>query len=316
MDKPRPPINEASNPSHEPGTARRSVVAAGAWGAAAAALPGAALGGGRSLVSRARMPAVYLPHGGGPWPFVDLGFERSELDPMATYLRDLPKLPKSQPKALLVISAHWEEILPTVMTAARPPMLYDYFNFPPEAYQVTWPAPGDPALAVRIQQLLSKAGIKSAADSSRGFDHGTFVPMKLMYPLANIPTIQLSLKASLDPLEHLAIGRALSPLRDEGVFIVGSGSSFHNLRGLRDSSLRPAAAAFDKWLRHAACAAPPERNRLLAAWKTAPAARESHPREEHLIPLMVIAGTAQDDAGEQNFAGAMRGCEISGYRFG
>ena len=144
----------------------------------------------------------------------------------AAYLRAVAHVPATPPKALLVVSAHWEEPVPTVMTSAAPPMLYDYYGFPPEAYRITWPAPGHPEVAVaRKPALLGAAGIESGANAERGFDHGTFVPLKLAYPEADVPTVQLSLKQGLDPEEHLAMGRALAPLRDEGVFIVGSGMS-------------------------------------------------------------------------------------------
>src|SRR5262245_53407395 len=126
------------------------------------------------------IPAVYLPHGGGPWPFVELGFgDKAGDDALAAYLRSVRAVPKVRPSALLVVSAHWEEAVPTVMTAARPPMLYDYYGFPPEAYHITWPAPGAPELAGRVRKLLEKAGFQTAEDPRRGFDHGTFVPLKL-----------------------------------------------------------------------------------------------------------------------------------------
>jgi aromatic ring-opening dioxygenase catalytic subunit (LigB family) len=262
------------------------------------------------------MPVVYLPHGGGPWPWVDLGFDRAEMDELAAYLKHLRTLPKTPPKALLVISAHWEEAAPTVMTAARPPMLYDYYNFPPESYQITWPAPGNPALAARVRKLLEGAGFATAADAKRGYDHGTFVPLKLTYPDADVPTVQLSLKAGLDPREHLAMGRALAPLRDEGVHIVGSGMSYHNLRAFRDPRSKPIAETFDRWLREAATAEAPERDRRLGDWASAPAARQAHPREEHLLPLMVIAGAAGQDPGRIDFATNVMGLRISGYHFG
>ena len=146
-----------------------------------------------------RLPVVYIPHGGGPWPFVDLGLPGPELDALASYLRQLSLLPKAPPRALLVVSAHWEAPAPTVMTATRPPIFYDYYGFPPESYATTWPAPGDPALAARTRELLDAAGWKTAADARRGFDHGTFVPLKVTYPEADIPTVQLSLKRGLDP---------------------------------------------------------------------------------------------------------------------
>lgn len=262
------------------------------------------------------MPVVFVPHGGGPWPWVDLGFLKADLDALAAYLRDVKAAPKTAPKALLVISAHWEEAVPTVMTSARPPMLYDYYGFPPESYTITWPAPGEPALAARVQELLGNAGIKSATNAERGFDHGTFVPLKLTYPDADIPTVQLSLKASLDPAEHLAIGRALAPLRDEGVFIIGSGQSYHNMRGFRDRRPDPASETFDAWLREAVTAAPEERDRKLTQWADAPAARACHPREEHLLPLMVIAGAAGADRGTVPFNGSLFGLRISAVHYG
>lgn len=263
------------------------------------------------------MPVVYLPHGGGPWPFVDLGFsDARETSALLSYLRSVAALPGERPRALLVISSHWEEAVPTVMTAERPPMLYDYYGFPPESYEITWPAPGDPALAKRVQDLLSAAGIESATDEKRGFDHGTFVPFKLTYPDADIPAIQLSLKTGLDPKEHLAIGRALAPLRDEGVFILGSGLTFHNLRALRDPRSVPISETFDAWLRETMTKPPAERDALLERWTSAPGARAAHPREEHLIPLMVIAGAAQSDLGRVAYNGAMNHLRLSAYHFG
>ena len=142
------------------------------------------------------------------------------------------------------------------------------------------------------------------------------MPLKLTYPDANIPTVQLSLKAGLDPEEHLAIGRALAPLRDEGVFIIGSGMTFHNLRAFRDPRSRPIAETFDQWLREAATRAPAERDRALANWAIAPAAREAHPREEHLIPLMVIAGAAGEDRGNVAYNGTFAGLRLSAYHYG
>ena len=167
-------------------------------------------------------PAVFVPHGGGPWPFIRTPFgEPRELDELAGYLRSVRSLPKKKPAALLVISGHWEEQAPTVMTSKQPPMLYDYYGFPQEAYEVEWPAPGHPQLAEYVRALLEKAGFKTGADAQRGFDHGVFVPLKLTYPDADIPTVQLSLKRGLDPGEHIAIGQALAPLRKAGVFIIG-----------------------------------------------------------------------------------------------
>ncbi len=314
------------------GLTRRGAIAAGLVGAAG--LAGLASAGGAASAAAAgtagtresdvpaktpsdRMPVAYIPHGGGPWPFVDLGFgDKRELDALAAYLRALGSAPPKAPAALLVISAHWEEPVPTVMTSARPPMLYDYYGFPPEAYRITWPAPGQPQLAARVRELLGAAGIESRADAERGFDHGAFVPLKLAYPEADVPTVQLSLKQGLDPAEHLAIGRALAPLRDEGVFLVGSGMSFHNQRAFRDRGARPIGDAFDGWLRETVTLAATERDARLVAWSSAPAARQAHPREEHLLPLMVVAGAAGDARGAVAYEGTLTGVRIAGCRFG
>ena len=264
----------------------------------------------------ARMPVVFLPHGGGPWPFVDLGFDKTETEDLASYLRSVRGLPPEPPRALLVVSAHWEEPVPTVMSGERPPMLYDYYGFPAAAYQLKWPAPGNPTLAARVRDLLGQAGFPAGEDQKRGFDHGAFVPLKLTYPEAEIPTVQLSLKQGLDPAEHIAMGRALGPLRDEGVFIIGSGMTFHNLRAFRDPRAASISEAFDGWLRESVPLEPPLRNERLVLWSKAPSARMAHPREEHLLPLMVAAGAAGDDRATIGYAGNMMGVRISAYHFG
>jgi len=262
------------------------------------------------------MPVVFVPHGGGPWPFIrnPLGAPE-ELDKLTGYLQSVHSLPKTPPRALLVVSGHWEEPVPTVMTSAHPPMLYDYYGFPPESYTVTWPAPGDPELAAHVRKLLENASFKTAEDPARGFDHGAFVPMKLTYPEASIPTIQLSLKQGLDAKEHIAIGQALMPLRDEGIFIIGSGMTFHNLRAFSPQAA-PVAEAFDQWLRESATMEEEDRNERLIRWSSAPAARMAHPREEHLLPLMVIAGAAGPDRGRVAYNGTIVGLRLSGYEFG
>ncbi|RJS23140.1 dioxygenase [Corallococcus sp. H22C18031201] len=305
---------------HDERITRRTTLVAGLAGAATlAALPTeghAPSGDGPTANRRERLPVAFLPHGGGPWPFVDLGFgDPAELSELAGYLRSVRALPKTPPRAVLIISAHWEESVPTVMSGAHPPMLYDYYGFPPESYEITWPAPGDPTLAARVRELLGKAGFQTAANAERGFDHGTFVPLKLAYPDAAMPTVQLSLKRGLDPAEHLAMGRALAPLRDEGVFIVGSGMTFHNLRAFGPQA-SPVAEAFDAWLRDAATREPTARDEHLKQWASAPAARLAHPREEHLLPLMVIAGAAGQDRGTVAYNGSILGLRLSAYHFG
>ena len=259
---------------------------------------------------------VFVPHGGGPWPFVKTGIGTdAEQAQLARYLRGIADLPRSAPRALLVISAHWEEEQPTVMSSAAPPLLFDYYGFPEDSYRLTWPAPGDAALATRVRALLSGAGIDSAENRERGFDHGTFVPLKVAYPNAELPTVQLSLKKGLDAKEHLAIGRALAPLRDEGVFIIGSGMTYHNLRAFGAQG-RPAASAFDAWLRESMLLEQSARDARLQEWQSAPAARAAHPREEHLLPLMVVAGAAGPDKGRLAYRGQILGLDVSAYDFG
>ena len=262
-----------------------------------------------------RMPVVFIPHGGGPWPFVDVGFPPEDVDDLAGYLETVRSVPPELPKALLVISAHWEERLPTVMTSAQPPMLYDYYGFPPESYTITWPAPGSPQLARRVHQLLRDAGFPAASDPQRGFDHGTFVPLKLTYPDADVPAIQLSLIQGLDPAEHIRLGRALAPLRDEGIFIIASGMTFHNLPLFRDPRAQAVSETFDAWLQQVMALDPDERNNALARWRDAPAARLAHPREEHLIPLMVAAGAADIDRARLAYNGAFAGIKLSAFHF-
>lgn len=297
---------------------RRQVLAAGLAGAAALGAITQASGDAAAVPApQARMPVVYLPHGGGPWPFVELGMGRkADLDALANYLRELRHLPPSRPAAILVVSAHWEAPVPTLMTAAQPPMFYDYYGFPPEAYKITWPAPGAPALAARVQALLKAAGLGSAVDGQRGFDHGTFVPLKLTYPAADMPTLQLSLQTGLDPMQHLAIGRALAPLRAEGVFIVGSGMSYHNMRGFGQPGATASAQQFDAWLHETIALPRLQRDQRLANWAQAPAARAAHPREEHLLPLMVMAGAAGADVGKVGYSGNVMGVPITAVHFG
>lgn len=272
-----------------------------------------------SAGSTPRMPVIFLPHGGGPWPFVKLGWEnapgyKDEYNSLYTYLQSVAKRVPLPPKAVLVVSGHWETRVPTVQTNPNPPLLFDYYGFPPEAYELTWPAPGSPELAARVRALLEHAGFPTAEDPERGYDHGTFVPLKVTWPEANIPVVQLSLVAGLDPALHLRLGKALAPLRDEGILIVGSGMTYHNLREMFDREQAAAVAdAFDAWLQAAATAAPAARDAALAAWTAAPGARRAHPREEHLIPLHVIAGAAGDDVLRTAWSGTFLGARISAF---
>lgn len=263
-----------------------------------------------------RMPVLFVPHGGGPWPFVPTGIGTpSEQSALAEYLRAALTATPEAPRALLVVSAHWEEPVPTVMTHPHPPLLYDYYGFPEASYHLTWPAQGSAELASHVATLLGKAGFKTATNGERGFDHGAFVPLKLAYPDANVTAVQLSLIRGLDPGQHIALGPALAPLRDQGVLIVGSGMSYHNLRAFGPEG-RGASEAFDTWLQQAATAEPAARDAQLGQWQTAPAARFAHPREEHLLPLMVAAGAAESDRGRVAFSGTILGVKLSGYEFG
>lgn len=263
---------------------------------------------------------MFVSHGGGPMPLMGDPLNAS----LASFLRKLPAKLRQQPKALLVISGHWEEKQPTVTTSAQPPMLYDYYGFPPETYQIQYPAPGSPDLAERVTNLLRKAGLPSKTDAKRGFDHGTFVPLKLMFPKADIPVVTLSLVDSLDPKLHTNIGAALSPLRDEGVLILGSGSSYHNMSGFRlgmqggtSNSAAQHSKDFHSFLDQACVERfGEERSNMLAGWAQAPGGRESHPREEHLIPLMVVAGAAGNDRGTTIFNDKMLGLQVAAYAFG
>jgi 4,5-DOPA dioxygenase extradiol len=234
--------------------------------------------------------AVYFSHGGGPLPILGDASHQA----MVEFMTRLPAQ-LTRPGAIVVASAHWEEQAATLLGAPKPPMFYDYYGFPQEAYDITYPAPGHPALAERIAGLLEMAGIPARIDTRRGFDHGLFIPLRLMYPRADIPGIQLSLLRGLDPAAHIALGHALRGLLDENVLIIGSGFSFHNLGAfsLQDPGAPDRANdAFQDWLIET-CAGPlpqPERERRLVEWERAPSARYCHPREEHLLPLHVCLG--------------------------
>jgi aromatic ring-opening dioxygenase catalytic subunit (LigB family) len=238
-------------------------------------------------------------------------------DKMAAWLRGIADTLPERPKAIVVVSGHWEEDAFTVGAGPAPDLIYDYTGFPPHTYELRYPAPGAPALAARIVELLRAAGLPATVDAGRGFDHGVFIPFLLIYPDADIPIVPLSLRAGLDPAEHLAAGRALQALRDEGVLIVGSGMSFHNMGAFRTPAATAPSEVFDRWLTDAVetrdAAA---RWDDLAHWSRAPAARQAHPREEHLLPLMVAAGAAADEPGERVFSDTVMMARISGYRFG
>jgi aromatic ring-opening dioxygenase catalytic subunit (LigB family) len=240
---------------------------------------------------------------------------------MGAHLRGLADDVGTRPDAVLVISGHWETDITTVHAGAEHTLLYDYYGFPEHTYRLAYPAKGSPAVAARTHVLLEAAGIAAAIETERGLDHGVFVPFKLIYPDADVPIVQLSLRADLSPERHLEIGRALEPLRDEGVLIVGSGMTFHNMNALRSGGsdeVARASIAFDEWLTATVELTDPHaRAEELAAWAEAPGARFCHPREEHLLPLMVAAGAAGVDSGRLTYGEKLGGrAAQSGFRFG
>ena len=261
-------------------------------------------------------PAIFLPHGGGPCFFMDWTWGPADTwFKTRQFLENLVATLPEPPKALLVVSGHWEEPAFTASATPEPKLIFDYSGFPEHTYRLTWPAPGDPALAAQVQSLLSASGLPAATSSVRGFDHGVFVPLKVAFPQADIPVVTLSLAASLDPALHLAAGRALAPLRHQGVLIVASGMSFHNLRGYFRPETPERARAFDAWLTQAVESPASVRDAELTAWRNAPFAAYAHPREEHLIPLFVAAGAGGDAPGRRIFNDEPMGAAISAYRF-
>lgn len=268
----------------------------------------------------ARQPVLAISHGGGPCFQIEMPppFDSKVWAQLKAHLAHTGAGITSRPRAILVISGHWEEDLPTIGTASRHTLLYDYYGFPPEAYDLHYPAPGAPDVAERVRALLTEAGIGSRTDARRGLDHGVFVPLMVMFPDADIPIVPLSLRQDLDPAFHVALGRALAPLRDEGILIIGSGNTYHNLRALLGSPNDDRHSQhFDSWLNDTLTSASPAlREQRLIAWAQAPSARECHPRAEHLLPFHVAAGAAASDVGVRDFHGSLLGKASSGYRFG
>jgi aromatic ring-opening dioxygenase catalytic subunit (LigB family) len=269
------------------------------------------------MATTGRLPTLFIPHGGGPCFFMETPpqFPRDMWDGMAAYLKGLADAVGQRPEAVLVVSGHWDAERPTLNVADKPGLLVDYNGFPEHTYRLTYPVDGAPELAAQVRDLLAEAGFDSATEAERGLDHGVFVPFKLVYPDADVPVLQLSLLSSMDAQGHLALGRALAPLRDQGVLIVGSGMSYHNLRELFSGRGNEAAEAFDAWLDDAVSDAA-ARDRKLAAWASAPGARESHPQAEHLLPLLVAAGAAGSDPGVRTYHERLLGKPISAFQFG
>jgi aromatic ring-opening dioxygenase catalytic subunit (LigB family) len=237
--------------------------------------------------------ALFLSHGGGPLPLLG----DSAHSEMVSCLKGIAET-IAKPSAIIVVSAHWEAANATVTSAEHPRLIYDYSGFPPESYEIKYPCPGNPTLANSIIDQCKKAGIAVSSDSARGFDHGLFVPLKIMYPQADIPCVQLSLIGSLDPLVHIKLGRALQDLGDASTLLIGSGFSFHNMRAFfapETIDSKNANRTFEHWLLDT-CSnkniSEEERTERLINWEAAPHARYCHPREEHLLPLHACYGFA------------------------
>ena len=264
-----------------------------------------------------RMPTWFIPHGGGPCFFMDWN-PRDTWDSMAAFLKNIASTLPRRPKAIVMVSAHWLTPDVSVTSHAKPALIYDYYGFPAHTYELTYPALGAPALAAQIVETLHAAGIASGVDAQRGFDHGMFIPMKLMFPDADIPVVQLSLNQSLDPAQQIANGRALEALRDQDVLIIGSGMSYHNMRGYGNPQSGPISDAFDAWLTQAVEADPHQRDQMLTQWAQAPHARDCHPprAEEHLLPLMTVAGAAGKDSGRKVYSERVWETRLSAFVFG
>jgi aromatic ring-opening dioxygenase catalytic subunit (LigB family) len=264
-----------------------------------------------------RMPTLFVPHGAGPCFFMEWD-PADAWDKMAAFLKGIAATLPQRPRAIVLVSGHWLERQVMVTAGAAPELIYDYHGFPAHTYALRYPVPGDPALATRLVELLGQAAIAAAGDPRRGYDHGVFIPLKLMFPDADVPVVQLSLRSDLDAKAHLQIGRAIAPLRDEGVLIVGSGMSFHNMRGYGNSRFGPISDEFDQGLSNAVAAPPAQRDTLLRQWADLPSARLCHPpgAEEHLLPLMVAAGSAVDSPGRKIFSDRVMQTTLSAYQFG
>jgi 4,5-DOPA dioxygenase extradiol len=242
---------------------------------------------------KSRPSVLFLSHGGGPLPLLgDPGHTE-----MVSCLRQIAAR-TGKPSAILLVSAHWEETRPAITSGEKPSLIYDYYGFPEASYDIKYPCPGEPRLAAKVQHLLEGAGMDAVLDEQRGFDHGLFVPLKIMFPEADIPCVQLSLVRSLDPAEHIRLGESLKGLDHGDLLVIGSGFSFHNMKAFfapdTDES-RAMNEAFESWLLET-CSSPDfseeERAHRLSHWEQAPHARYCHPREEHLLPLHVCYGLA------------------------
>lgn len=235
---------------------------------------------------------IYFSHGGGPLPILG--------DPshneMISFMKKLPE-ELIKPDAILVISAHWEEEVPTIIGNNKPSLFYDYYGFPKEAYDVKYSLPGNVEFAKQIKEVLESHKIQVEIDGKRGLDHGVFIPLLMMYPEADIPVTQISLIKGLAPEKHLSIGKFLSKLLKENMLVIGSGFSFHNMKAFDWTGKNITDEKnneFQDWLIEVCTEEYSQKNRedKLQNWEKAPNARYCHPREEHLIPLHVCCGIA------------------------
>lgn len=250
-----------------------------------------------NAVSGKVFPSVFVSHG-APSLILEGGAACDFLAGLG------PKL--GRPNAVLCVSAHWETGAPTISGAAKPETIHDFYGFPRPLYEMRYPAPGNPELAARVKALLDKAGLDCAIDPTRGLDHGAWVPMKLIYPQADLPVLQLSIQQQLGPAHHLKLGRALAPLRDDGVLILASGSAIHNLRELgRKDRPDPWAAEFGGWLDRAVAAG--DSDALVRYRETVPSGARAHPRDEHFLPFFVALGAGSNPKGTALFSGFTHG---------
>lgn len=270
-----------------------------------------------------KFPAVFVNHGAGPLPLM------GKQPAIAAHLKDVRQnwLPREKPTAIVMLSGHWEGNPIKISSSKAPPMYFDYNGFPSEAYTYRYPAPGSPALAEKIQNLLGTYGMDSVMDDKRGFDHGVFVALMLMFPEANIPVVMVSMHSSLSVEKNIQLGKALAPLRDDNILIVGSGSTFHNMAaGFHPTSDYFAAGhSFNEWLKEAITTKNDETSVLdkLQDWSEAPGARICHPREDHFVPLIIVAAVAGgspgklifDHGSDKNMGGGFADLEVSSYLF-
>jgi len=275
------------------------------------------------MAGNTTMPAFYISHGGGPCFYMD-----GEGDPVFSHVdkhsearkwyENFANLLPSRPKSILVISAHWETSEFRVITKPTPTLFYDYYGFPPETYNLQYPCPNSPELIQRIKTLMKEAGIKLEEDPDRGYDHGVFVPLKLMFPKADVPIVQLSLHSSLNPEIHYKLGQVLAPLRQEGVLIIGSGSTTHNLRSIGSLTSADWVMKWCDWLRDVLTNPdydPQKRKDMLVNFKKQLFTRDAHPREEHFIPIFVALGSANTQPARRVYDKIIGSWSLESYLF-